>query len=113
MSLKTILEMTAGGVAKIQLKGKLDAGTADDFQERIEEAAGHKAQRIALLLEGLTFMASAGLRTLIFAKQKMGATVDIYVIGAQTQVIETLEMTGLNHSVVIRDIYDPAEIEKV
>jgi hypothetical protein len=43
----------------------------------------------------------------------MGATVDIYVIGAQTQVIETLEMTGLNHSVVIRDIYDPAEIEKV
>ena len=112
-NMEAILEMTTNGVAKIKLNGKLDAGTADVFQKRIEEAAENKAQRVALLMEGLTFMASAGLRTLIFAKQKMGTAVDIYVIGAQTQIIETLEMTGLNHCVIMLDSYDAAAVETV
>ena len=43
----------------------------------------------------------------------MSSAVEIYVIGAQPRMIETLEMTGLNHSVVIRDLYDPAEIKKI
>ncbi len=113
MDLETSLEMTENGVAKITLSGKLDAGTAGQFQTLIEEAEGNKVKRLALLLEGLTFMASAGLRTLVFAKQKLGSTVDIYVIGAQEQVVETIEMTGLSYSVIMRDTYDASEIENI
>jgi anti-anti-sigma factor len=58
-------------------------------------------------------MASAGLRSLIFAKQKMGASVDIYLIGVQDPVRETLEMTGFLHSVILLEAYDAAEIESV
>ena len=53
-------------------------------------------------------MASAGLRTLIFAKQKMGAAVDIYVIGAQESITETLELTGFQNSVISLPTYEAA-----
>jgi anti-anti-sigma factor len=46
-------------------------------------------------------MASAGLRVLVFAKQKLGAATEIAIVGAQPQVLETLEMTGFTDSVVL------------
>jgi anti-anti-sigma factor len=111
MSLETLLDMTTSGVARITLSGKLDASTAPQFQQLIEEAVQNKAKRLALLLGGLTFMASAGLRMLVFAKQKLGGEVDIYVIEAQEQVVETINMTGLNYSVIMLDSYDATEVE--
>jgi anti-anti-sigma factor len=56
-------------------------------------------------------MASAGLRVLIFAKQKLGSSTDIYVVGARPSIVETLEMTGFQHSVVMLPQYDAAQIE--
>ncbi len=113
MSFEASLDMTANGVAKITLSGKLDASTYPQFQQLIEKAVADKAKRIALLLGGLTFMASAGLRVLVFAKQKVGSAVDIYVIEAQEQVVETIEMTGLNYSVIMIDAYDAAVVENI
>lgn len=111
MAFQTSLEMTANGVAKINLAGKLDAGTANQFKEIIEEAAARDARRIVLMAQELEFMASAGLRVLVFTKQKLGSPVDLYVIGAQEQVVETMEMTGLNHSVIMMDYYDADKVE--
>ncbi len=100
------------GVAQITLSGELDASSAPVFKADIEEAAAAKAKSVALLMKGLDYLASAGVRVLIFAKQKMGAQVNIYIIGAQGQVLETLEMTGLVYSVTLLDKYDAALIEK-
>ncbi len=111
MSLESSLDMTSNGVARITLSGKLDANTASQFQQLIEQAIANKAKRLALLLGGLTFMASAGLRMLVFAKQKLGSAVDIYVIEAQEQVVETIKMTGLDYSVNMLDSYDAAVVE--
>ena len=44
--------------------------------------------------------------SLIFAKQKMGAQVNRYLNRAQVQVRETLEMTGVQYSVILLDEYD-------
>jgi anti-anti-sigma factor len=54
-------------------------------------------------MQDLSFMASAGLRVLIFAKQKMGETVGITLIGCQAPVRSTLEMSGFHHSVYLQD----------
>ncbi len=93
------------GVAKVTLKGELDASVAGQFKETIEQAAAEKPRRLVLYFNELEFLASAGLRVLIFAKQKMGINVDIYVIGSQGPVLATLEMSGFHHSVYLQDTY--------
>jgi anti-anti-sigma factor len=113
MAFSATLEMTANNVAKITLSGELDAAVAGAFRERVEEAAQNSASRLALIMTDLTYMASVGIRVLIFAKQKMGADVDIYVVNAPQTIIGTLEMTGLQHSVTIVDKYDPVVVENL
>ena len=109
----TVTSESKNGIAQFTLAGQLDATAAGTFRDAIEQAAANHPKRVVLIMNELTYMASAGLRTLVFAKQKMGANVDIYVIGVQEAVRETLEMTGFQHSVVMLDTYDAAEIESV
>jgi anti-anti-sigma factor len=107
------LEMTDRGIAKITLAGELDASVAPAFKTEVENAAARQAKRLVLLMHDLEYMASAGLRALVFARQKMGTYVDIYIVGAQESVMETIEMTGFHHSVIALDSYDAAEIENI
>ncbi|MBE9044552.1 anti-sigma factor antagonist [Pleurocapsales cyanobacterium LEGE 10410] len=106
MSLNTTLE-TTNDTAKIFLSGELDGSTANSFQEKIEEVTNLALNRLVLIMEDLEYMASAGLRVLIFAKQKMGPNVDIYIVGAQEMVLDTIEKTGFHHSVILLDEYNP------
>ncbi|MEP7290291.1 MAG: anti-sigma factor antagonist [Chloroflexota bacterium] len=111
MAFESTLEMN-GDIARITLSGELDASVAQTFRDRIEEASAQHAKKLVLLLEMLDYMSSAGLRTLVFAKQKMGQGVTIFVVGAQPQVVEPIKQTGFHHSVVMLDSYDAAVIEK-
>jgi anti-anti-sigma factor len=113
MTLKTSFEMTANNIAKISLSGELDAESAHAFRAEVQKAADQQATRLVLMMEELEYMASAGLRVLIFAKQKMGASVDIYLVGAQKPIAETIHMTGFHHSVIMLDDYDATEIESL
>ena len=93
--------------ASIKLVGELDAAAAPQFKEVIEKLAEAKPQRLILLMDQLEFMASAGLRVLIFARQKMGPGVSLYVIGSHGPVLNTLKMSGFHHSVYLQDSYAP------
>ncbi len=104
MAFSATLEET-GGDARIFLKGELDAGSAPQFKDAIEQAAAKNPKRLVLFMNELDFMASAGLRILIFAKQKMGQGVDIYVIGSKGPVLNTLEMSGFHRSVYVQDTF--------
>lgn len=93
--------------ARMTLTGALDASSAPSFKEAVEGVAGTGVQRLVLFMEGLEFMASAGLRVLIFAKQKMGSGVAIHVVGASGPVLNTLTMSGFHRSVFLQDTYSP------
>ncbi len=110
MALSTTLSIE-DTTATITLTGELDASTAPDFKAEIEKAAAKKVKSLVLMMEDLEYMASAGLRVLIYSKQKMGADTDIYVVKPQEMVLETLEKTGFDQSVIVVD--NPPQIEKV
>jgi anti-anti-sigma factor len=111
MTFSATLE-TNNGIAKITLSGELDRKVSPVFQEQVEKAAAQGVHALVLLMQDLEYMASAGLRVLIFAKQQMGANVTLYVVGAQEIVVDTIEKTGFDQSVVMLPEYDPAIIEK-
>ena len=105
MAFEAILEIN-DSVAQITLSGELDASTAPIFKEKVESIAGQDIEKLVLLTQDLEYMSSAGLRVLIFSKQKMGADVEIYVVSPQEMVLDTLEKTGFHHSVTIVDEYE-------
>lgn len=110
MIFEATLEMR-GPIALIALSGELDAATAPQFRDKVEEAAAQKAMRLVLIMDELTYMASAGLRVMIFAKQILGPEAALYIVGAHDSVADTIEMTGFHQGVIMRDRYDAAEIE--
>jgi anti-anti-sigma factor len=110
MAFDATLEIV-NGIAKITLTGELDASVAPLFRDKIESAAAQSVAKLVLMVEALEYMSSAGLRTLVFAKQKMGQKVDIFVVGAQPQVVDPIQQTGFHHSVIMLDAYDASRIE--
>lgn len=91
--------------AKITLSGELDAGSAGIFLAEIEKVVVQKPKRLVLMVKDLSFMASAGLRVLIVAKQKLGTDVAIYIISPQEPIFDTLEKTGFILSVNVASEY--------
>lgn len=93
-----------GNAAVMTLTGELDAAAAPALRDQIEKlAGGAHVERLVLRLKGLDYMASAGLRALVFAKQKLGAGVELVLVGTQPAVAETIELTGFHHSVTMVD----------
>ncbi|MDI3418500.1 anti-sigma factor antagonist [Streptomyces luteolus] len=90
-------------VATIELKGELDAGTAARFHETVDEAAATGAIELVIRAEQLSYLASAGLRALVFARQKMGDDVRIAVVGATEPVARTIKLAGFDHSIDLVD----------
>ncbi|MEP7284716.1 MAG: anti-sigma factor antagonist [Chloroflexota bacterium] len=111
MAFEATLEIV-NQIAKITLTGELDATVAAQFRQKIEEAVAQQAKAIVLMVSGLDYMSSAGLRVLVFAKQKIGRGVDIFIVGAQEQITEPINQTGLQNSLNFLDTYDAAVIEK-
>ncbi|MDF7819913.1 anti-sigma factor antagonist [Runella sp. MFBS21] len=101
----TITSEVVDKVAKLTLSGELDSLSARVFQKEIEKVALESPTELVLDMENLAFMSSAGLRVLIFSKQKIGVGLTIYVVKPQESIVDTLEKTGLHHSVNIVDQY--------
>jgi len=86
-------------VATIDLSGELDRTVASDFQAKVEEVAANSGiKRLVLNMANLEYMASAGLRVLVFAKQKMGNNVEVDLLSPQEMVLDTITKAGLQHS---------------
>lgn len=100
-----ITTLINGTIVEITLSGELDANSAQRFRQELETIAPGKPTALVLRTAHLVYIASAGIRVLIFAKQKMGATVTVYMVAPQEQVLDTLRRTGLQNTIVVVDQY--------
>ncbi|MUG99124.1 STAS domain-containing protein [Scytonema sp. UIC 10036] len=108
----TLLEITEG-TAKISLTGLLDADAVGRFQEELTKATQKPLRRLVLLLQDLECITTAGMRSLIFTKQKLGSDVELYVVGAQVQVEHFLRMSSFCEGITMVDKYEAAELASV
>jgi anti-sigma B factor antagonist len=98
---------TIGNEVFIILAGQLDSAAAPSFRAAVEEvfAQPEKPQKLIIVMDDLEYLASAGLRDLLFAKQKAGAEVPLVLSGMRDEVRETIEMTGFQYSVEVVKSY--------
>lgn len=81
-------------VVDVTLKGRLDATAAPDLFKEMEGYQGSEIDKIVFHVQELEYIASAGLRVIIFTKQKVGQNAEVQMEGANEMVRSVLEMTG-------------------
>ena len=92
-------------VAKIELVGRLDANNAQGFQDELKKLSGQEINRIVFFAKDLEYISSAGLRAIIFAKQKIGVHANVYLVGASEAILSVIKMSGLDNFLFIQESY--------
>ncbi|MDR3341447.1 MAG: STAS domain-containing protein [Treponema sp.] len=84
----------------LRISGKLSAATAEEFGKAVD-AAIDESTRLVMDFQGVTYLASAGLRVLISAQKKLTALDGSFSLcNVGETILEVFEITGLD------DIFD-------
>lgn len=92
----------AGGVAVYRIVGRLDASSSPILESAVGSAFGGENPRIIFDMGEVTFVSSAGLRTILkTAKQAAAAKGGLAIFGLQSGVNEVFEVSGLQRFIPI------------
>ena len=89
------------GEVDVDLIGRLDATVAPKLHEEMAKLQGGDIKKVTFNVKELEYIASAGLRVIIFAKQKLGADTQIFMKDVNEDVKQVIEMTGCDNFVTI------------
>jgi anti-anti-sigma factor len=102
-SVRVEVDSEGNAPAELTLAGELDAHAAGQLDEAIDSALGAGAVGLVIDLDGVTFIDSSGLRSLIRARQRLGDDPDALALrNPQAATIRLLEITGLTDHFPIR-----------
>lgn len=90
------------GILTIILEGRLDASNAPALMDELRTFIGNTILEINFIARDLDYIASAGLRTMIFSKQKIGEQATISIIDAKQEVLDVIKMSGLDNFLNIK-----------
>jgi anti-sigma B factor antagonist len=95
--------LQCGRYCVVALAGELDAYTSCALRERLAAiGAEGSSARVVLDLAAVSFVASAGLGTLVWATKRLRARGgDVVIKAPNAQVARLLEITGLRHILTI------------
>jgi anti-anti-sigma factor len=92
MEFETILN---GTVLTITLGETLGTNNAPALMDKINGFKGQEITKVVFDATALTYIASSGIRTIIFAKQKLGNNPTIVFKGCSDDIKKIFTMTGL------------------
>ncbi|HOU35823.1 MAG TPA: STAS domain-containing protein [Candidatus Omnitrophota bacterium] len=95
----------ANEILKVELCGRLDATNAEGLQTELKKFIGQKIAELVFLARDLEYISSAGLRVIIFAKQKIGADAKILLVAPRDAVLNVIKMSGLDNFMAVVDTY--------
>ena len=81
----------------VNLKDKLDFSNASDLIEELKTLVGKGVKRIDFHCADLEYISSAGIRAMVFVKQKIdkNVEVDVYLHNVRQVVKEVFVLSGL------------------
>jgi anti-anti-sigma factor len=90
---------------KITLAGRVDSTNAGALGDQLRGLVGKQLKKIVFLAATLDYISSAGLRAIVFAKQKLGAGVTVFLIAPKPEVLDVFKMTGFDTYVTVQDSF--------
>lgn len=87
----------------IHLAGQVDTKSAPELLETLTQVGLPELAELRIMAMELTFLSSAGLRALVFAKQKMPHASRLILVGGSEDIKTTVIRTGLGNAVTIVD----------
>jgi anti-anti-sigma factor len=99
----TISVDVGGPEARFTLAGRLDTVSAPQLSEELKKLVGKSITSVVFQMGDLDYISSAGLRVIVFAKQKLGVDTKVSVVGAKPEVVEVIKMTGFDSFLTLRD----------
>lgn len=93
-------------LVSLHLEGQVDTQSAPQLLQALTEIQLAELEELRIFAMELSFLSSAGLRALVFAKQKMPHTSRLIVIGGSETIKETIIRTGLGDAVMLVDALD-------
>jgi anti-sigma B factor antagonist len=102
-----ITERKVGDVCIVGLTGRLDAGTAEAFAQRLHQRIDGGERRLVIDGEKLEYISSAGLRVMLVAAKRLKAVDGKIVLSSlKPHIVEVFEIAGFKS---IFPIYGNAE----
>jgi len=91
-----VAESTESGAVVLHLRGRLDASSSIDLEQKLGSLSRQPARRLVLEISGLDYISSAGLRlVLMAAKQLRTVNGTLAMVGMQPQVKTVFELAGV------------------
>ncbi len=108
MQLRTEVSEIAGWTV-VNVYGELDVATSPDLRELLIRLVGDGANRLVLDLEGVDFLDSTGLGTIISVlKRARTHGGDLRLVCTQARITRLFEITGLDKAVPLLPTVDAA-----
>jgi anti-sigma B factor antagonist len=111
MQLRTEVSELAGWTV-VTVYGELDVATSPDLRERLIELVNDGRNRLVLVLDGIDFLDSTGLGTIVSAlKRARTHGGDLRLVCTETRITRLFEITGLDRAVPLLPTLDVAVAE--
>jgi anti-anti-sigma factor len=94
-----------GTVAKITLVDRIDTTNAPALADDLKKLVGQNIEKIVFLAKDLKYISSAGLRAIVFAKQKIGKNTTVFLVGASKEILGVFKMTGFDSFLTVQETY--------
>jgi anti-anti-sigma factor len=96
-----------GTTALITVDGELDALTVNRFRDQVERVTEQQTDHLLLDLTRMMYLSSAGLRGLVYLRQRLPGGVRVVLVGANDAVQRTIRMVGFHYGVEFSDELPP------
>lgn len=97
----TIESIAADGYHLLTLSGDVDTKTAPSLLEALTQLELASIAELRIEMASVGFLSSAGLRALVFAKQKMPYESRLILVGTNAEIADVIAKTGLTQAVML------------